>query len=238
MALDPDRRPEWLTFDCYGTLIQWDEGLQRVAADVSAKRGGNIDLAKLVQAYDQREGELERNAPFKEFRVVAGKAFPAALKDLGVNANETDDGKALVEAIPTFGPFPETLDTLAALKAARFKIAIISNSDDDIIAGNVAQLGGLVDQVVTAQQARAYKPSRLIFDHALTKLGVGYDRLLHICASPALDHAAARDQQFRCVWINRGTYRKPLADYEPDQTFRTLTGLTDLFPKLGWMNVS
>lgn len=234
MPLSSENRPEWLTFDCYGTLIQWDEGLQATAARVLTAKGSGADPRKIVEPYDQHESALERNAPFKRFRTIAPAAFQTALGELGVDATE-EDGHALVEAIPRFTPFAEAVDTLAQLKRGGFKIALISNTDDDLVAGNVARLGGHVDHVVTAQQARAYKPSRLIFEHALSALKTSYDRMVHICASPGLDHAAARDQQFRCVWIDRGTYRKPLADYTADETMPTLAKLPALFAGLGWM---
>lgn len=234
MPLSSENRPDWLTFDCYGTLIQWDEGLQATAARVLTAKGSGADPGEIVEPYDQHESELEKNAPFKCFRDIAPAAFQIALGELGVDATE-EDGQALVEAIPGFSPFAEAIDALALLKRGGFKIALISNTDDNLVAGNVSQLGGHIDHVVTAQQAQAYKPSRLIFEHALSVLNTSYDRIVHICASPGLDHAAARDQQFRCVWIDRGTYRKPLADYTADETMPTLAKLPALFAKLGWM---
>lgn len=228
------RRPEWITFDCYGTLIQWDEGLQSVAGQLIARKGGTVDSSRVVELYDQHESELQRNAPFRVFREIAATAFRGALRDLGTETNQRD-GQDLIEAIPGFAPFAEAVKTLTALKTGGFQIALISNTDDDLVAGSVAQLGGHVDEVVSSQQAHSYKPSRLIFEHALRRLGTGYDQILHICASPALDHAAARDQQFRCIWIDRGTYRKPLADYHADETFSTLSAIPDLFTRLQWM---
>ena len=95
-------------------------------------------------------------------------------------------------------PFPEVVDTLGALKQAGFRLCIISNTDDAIIAGNVAQMGGHIDRVITAEQANAYKPSRQIFAHAHASLGVTPD-VVHICASPHLDHAAARHRLSLCL---------------------------------------
>ena len=106
--------------------------------------------------------------------------------------------------------------------------------DDDIIAGNVAQLGGHIDRVITAEQAGAYKPARRIFEHAHAALGVTKEEIVHICASPHLDLAAARDLGFRCVWINRGSGRKPLPDYRPDEEFATLDQVPKQFRELGW----
>ncbi len=166
------------------------EGLRDSAVSVIAAKGFDADPAAVVEPYDQHESELEKNGPFKTFRQIAPAAFRAALRKLGVDAAK-GDVDALVDAIPGFAPFPDTLDTLATLKAGGFRIALISNTDDDLIAGNVAQLGGHIDNIVTAGQARPYKPSRLIFEHALSALGIGYDQMVHVCASPGLDHTAA-----------------------------------------------
>ncbi len=144
------------------------------------------------------------------------------------------DREVLTSAISRMPPFPEVIDALKALKRQGFEICIVSNTDDDIIAGNVAQLGGVIDRVVTAGQAQAYKPSRLIFSHAHNSLGVGPDQVVHICASPHLDHAAARDMGFRCIWIDRGTGRRMLPDYVPDRTFPTLAEVPAFFEGLGW----
>ena len=119
-------------------------------------------------------------------------------------------------------PFPEVVGALAAFKEMGFHLCIISNTDDGIIAGNVAQLGGHIDRVVTAEQAQAYKPSRQIFEHAYRTLGVTRDDVIHICASPHLDLTAARDIGFRCIWIDRGTGRKPIPGYSPARVFPAL----------------
>jgi 2-haloacid dehalogenase len=131
-------------------------------------------------------------------------------------------------------PFPEVPAALRDLKAQGFKLCIISNTDDGIIAGNVAQMGGHIDRVITAQQAGCYKPRRQIFAHAHRALGVSQDQIVHICASPHLDLAAARDLGFRCIWIDRGTGRKPLRDYTPNQIFPTLDRVPAYFRSIGW----
>jgi 2-haloacid dehalogenase len=131
-------------------------------------------------------------------------------------------------------PFPEVVGALTALKAQGFKTCIISNTDDDIIAGNVALLGGHMDRVVTAQQAQAYKPSRDIFEYAHKAIGVAQDQIVHICASPHLDLAAARDMGMTCIWIDRGTGRKPLADFTPNEVFPTLDRVPEFFRSIGW----
>ncbi len=131
-------------------------------------------------------------------------------------------------------PFPEVVATLRQLKARGYKLCIVSSTDDALIAGNVAQLGGTIDRVITAQQAGAYKPGPRLFEHAHQQLGVSREQVVHICASPHLDHAAARDMGFRCVWIDCGSGRQLLADYRPDATLAALDAVLPLFQSLGW----
>ncbi|MEO5794822.1 MAG: haloacid dehalogenase type II [Rhodoferax sp.] len=233
MTLNHTPRPQWLTFDCYGTLIQWDEGLQAVFAEIlQRKNAPQIDPARLIALHDRHEHALEQTPPHRSFREVSGTALQLALAELGL-VGDADDARRLTERIGSMPPFPEVVATLQQLKARGFRLCIISNTDDDIIAGNVAQLGGTIDRVITAQQAGAYKPARPLFDFAHAQLQVAKEDVVHICASPHLDHAAARDIGFRCVWIDRGR-RSPLPDYTPDATLPALDGVPALFDVLGW----
>ena len=230
----PGSKPEWLTFDCYGTLIQWDEGLLAAVRTILAKQThSNIDAATLIRIYDKHEHRLEEERPHKSFRTVAGTGLRLAMEELGLSCDASDI-EILTASISKMPPFPEVVGALGALKGQGFKLCIISNTDDDIIAGNVAQLGGHIDRVITAQQAQAYKPSRQTFAHAHRALGVTKDEIVHICASPHLDLAAARDIGFRCIWIDRGTGRKPLPDYTPNEIFPTLDRVLAYFKSIGW----
>jgi 2-haloacid dehalogenase len=218
----PRQKPKWLTFDCYGTLIQWDEGLLLAATRILAKSGGSSAAAKdLIAVYDRHEHALEEARPHRSFRPVAGEALTRAMAELGL-AFEPADVEILTRSISQMPPFPEVVAALAALKQQGYSLCIISNTDDDIIAGNVAQLGGTIDRVITAEQAQAYKPSPVIFGYAHRALGVNADEIVHICASPHLDLTAARDGRFAAIWIDRGTGRKPLADFTPTAIFASL----------------
>ncbi len=230
----PGTKPQWLTFDCYGTLIQWDEGLLAAVEKILAKqKASHVDAATLIHTYDKHEHRLEEERPHKSFRTVAGTGLRLAMEELGLTY-EPSDIEILTSSISKMPPFPEVVGALGALKAQGFKLCIISNTDDDIIAGNVAQLGGHIDRVITAQQAQAYKPSHQTFGHAHRALGVTKDEIVHICASPHLDLAAARDIGFRCIWIDRGTGRKPLPDYTPNQVFPTLDRVPAYFKSIDW----
>ncbi|MEO6678013.1 MAG: haloacid dehalogenase type II [Pseudomonas sp.] len=234
MTLQHTPRPEWLTFDCYGTLIQWDEGLKAVVGEILRDKGDHsVDVERLIAVYDRHEHRLEQMPPHRSFRRLSTQGLQLALEELGL-ASLPEDSQRLAGAIPQMPPFPEVIETLARLKAMGFKLCIVSNTDDDIIAGNVAQLGGHIDRVITAQQAGAYKPNPRLFDYAHEQLDVRRDQVVHICASPMLDHTAARDMQFRCVWIDRGTGRQLLPDYRPDAILSTLDQVVPLFTSLGW----
>lgn len=237
MPLNPHPRPQWLTFDCYGTLIQWDEGLHAAVARILAANPQDQVLptpSEFLHVYDQHEHRLERTPPHRNFAEISREALRLTMQDLGL-AYRPEDAEMLISSISAMPPFPEVVDTLSVLKQAGFRLCIISNTDDQIIAGNVAQLGGHVDRVITAEQAGAYKPSRKIFTHAYNSLGVTPEEVVHICASPHLDHAAARDIGFRCIWIDRGTGRQCLPDYRPDATVPTLDRVPDLFRAAGWL---
>jgi 2-haloacid dehalogenase len=228
------QKPEWLTFDCYGTLIQWDEGLVKAVEEILAGKAGNsVSPPKLIEVYDHYEHTLERDRPHRSFRDVAGSALALAMKELGLEY-KASDVETLVSSIAKMPPFQEVVPALAQLKMMGFKLCIVSNTDDDIIAGNVAQMGGHIDRVITAQQAQAYKPNRDIFNYAHRSLQVTKDEVIHICASPHLDLVAAREMRFRTVWIDRGSPRRPLPDYTPDAILDRLDRVPVLFKQLGW----
>ncbi|WP_426240122.1 haloacid dehalogenase type II [Pararhizobium sp. DWP1-1-3] len=227
-------KPAWLTFDCYGTLIQWDEGLLAAMDRILSAKGGNIDQKAFIAVYDRHEHALEEERPHRTFADVSALALERAMVEFGL-AFELADAEILTSSIGKMPPFPEVVATLERLKAAGFRLAIISNTDDAIIAGNVAQLGGFIDRVITAEQAGAYKPSNQIFHHAWKNLAIDMDDLVHICASPHLDLAAARHLGFRAVWVDRGTGRKPLADYRPNEIVPTLDKVPAILAAAGWM---
>ena len=227
-------RPGWLTFDCYGTLIQWDEGLLAAMDRILRAKGGQIDQRAFIGVYDEHEHALEKERPHRSFRQVSALALEKAMRAFNLDFTP-QDADILTASIGQMPPFPEVVETLGRLKKAGFRIAVISNTDDAIIAGNVAQLGGHIDRVMTAEQAGAYKSSTQIFRHAWKELGIGMDDLVHICASPHLDLAAARVLGFRTIWVDRGTGRKPLNDYRANETVPALDAVPGVLADAGWM---
>ncbi|MDB6050937.1 MAG: Haloacid dehalogenase, type [Pseudomonas sp.] len=227
-------RPTWITFDCYGTLIQWDEGLlSYVQRLLDSKEGEGLDPDRFINLYDRHEHRLEQTPPHRSFADISRLSMELTLNELGMDY-QSQDADGLIQRIGWMPPFPEVPATLKWLKDQGFNLCIVSNTDDDIISGNVAQLGGYIDRVITAQQAQAYKPDHRLFNHAHRQLGVDIDQVLHICASPHLDLAAAKVMGFRCVWIDRGTRRKALPDYTPDAVLSDLAQVPEYIRSMGW----
>src|SRR6516225_2627583 len=107
MTLHGTPRPDWLTFDCYGTLIQWDEGLIAAARRILDRHGkSDLDPHALIQVYDRIEHEREQQPPFRRFDAIAGASLAAAMKKLQL-ACTAEDVRELIEAIPAMVPFPE-----------------------------------------------------------------------------------------------------------------------------------
>ena len=227
-------RPQWLTFDCYGTLIQWDEGILAFVRDLLARKGRpDFDPAVFLAVYDRHEHRLEQTPPHRTFKAVSDASLHLTMEELGLGF-DSGDAAGLHRRIPAMPPFPEVVGALARLKTWGFGTCIVSNTDDDVIAGNAAQLGGHIDRVITAERAGAYKPDPRLFEYAHRALGAERGEVLHVCASPHLDLVAARDMGFRCVWIDRGTGRTAPDDYSPDAVLPDLGGLPDLIRAAGW----
>ncbi|MBW9116466.1 haloacid dehalogenase type II [Rhizobium cauense] len=227
-------RPRWLTFDCYGTLIQWDQGLLAAMDRILASKEQRVDRDAFIAAYDRLEHAMEMQRPHRTFREIASRALIEAMAEFSLSANH-EDAEILTRSIGQMPPFPEVVPTLERLKNAGFKIAVISNTDDAIISGNISQLGGTIDRVITAEQAGAYKPSARIFEYAWSALGAGKEELVHICASPQLDLLAARELAFRAIWVDRGKGRALPSDYTPVATVSKLDEVWTVLRESGWI---
>lgn len=189
-----------LTFDCYGTLIDWERG---ILAAIEALLGGDAsptDSDALLEEFARYESEAE-GGDFRGYRdvlrAVAG-AFGAA-RDREVHEEAADQ---FAGSVPAWPPFADTVSALRAL-AGRYRLAIVSNVDDDLFAGTAAGLGVDFETVVTAQQVRSYKPAPTHFHEALARLGLPKERVVHVAQSLHHDIGPAKELGFACVWVNR-----------------------------------
>ena len=201
-----------LTFDCYGTLIDWESGIFSALRPILAVHGKAIPDAQLLEMY----GELEAQAEQKEFRCyrdVLQLVVDGFGKQLGFQPTEQEK-RSLPESLKSWLPFADSVRALERLKS-RFKLAIISNVDDDLFAASAERLKVKFDHVTTAQQARCYKPGMGIFNLALKKMAVSPEHILHCGQSIYHDVIPAQSLGMSTVWVNRPSPRAGVGAVKP-----------------------
>ena len=214
-----------LTFDCYGTLIDWETGI--LAALATVIPAGIADEARLLTQYAEAEEAIEAG-PYRRYREVAGEAMAAVARAHGVEPTR-DDVARLGGSVGDWPAFPDSHDALARLKT-RLRLGVLTNCDDDLFAASNRRLGVDFDWIVTAQQVGSYKPDERNFRALTERLGrdgVPKERILHVAQSLFHDHAPAQRLGFRSVWIDRrhdrpGGGATPPSDARPDATFPSM----------------
>src|SRR6476646_3124903 len=194
-----------ITFDCYGTLIDWENGLLAALRPILAHDGRNVPDLQILELYGEIEAELE-SGPYMPYRQVLAQAAREIGRRLGTETS-AEEGSAFAASLTRWKPF---IDTVAALQsmAKRFRLGIISNVDDDLFAETRKKLApGEFDFVVTAQQMQSYKPSHRNFEEAIRRSGLSKDQVLHAGQSLYHDIAPANALEIRNVWVNRRSIR-------------------------------
>jgi len=192
-----------LTFDCYGTLVDWESGILSVLQPLLLRRGKAIDDSRLLELYGDLE--LQAESPYQPYRDV----LRAVVRGLGQQLHftpTTDDEEALPESLRKWMPWPDTVEALQRLKK-QYQLAIISNVDDDLFAATARHLQVQFDHVITAEQAQCYKPCLEIFGLALSRIGVAPERVLHVGQSVYHDVIPAKSIGLSTVWVNRPSAR-------------------------------
>lgn len=223
-------RFEVLTFDCYGTLIDWEAGILSALRRILSAHQKNIDDATLLKLYGDFEQRSEQ-APFRPYREVLEsvvRQFGDELRFLPT----VEEARSLPNSLSTWQPWPDTVAALRQLKS-RFRLAILSNVDDDLFALARPKLEVAFDEVITAQQARAYKPSLKLFELALSRIHAPAHRVLHVGQSIYHDVIPAQALGLATVWVNRPSARPGVgavksAEATPDITVTSLAELAEL----------
>ena len=198
--LDP--APKVITFDCYGTLVQWYEVLLREIGMTLAAHGRDEGKATaILDAFSAQGRRLTVETPHLLYKDVLCTGFTAAFREHGLTPN-ADEIERIATSPKTMGPHPEVPDALRRLRE-RYKLAIFTNSDDDLIAPTVARIGVPFDYVITAEQARAYKPSRHLFEYAYRAMSVRPDETVHVAMGMYWDMKACHELGLRGIWVNR-----------------------------------
>jgi len=207
-----------LTFDCYGTLIDWERGILDALQPILAAHGETSTDDEVLELYGRLEAAVEAG-PYLKYREVLGRV----LQRMGEDRDFSPTRSQLEEFSASVGDWPAFPDVPAALRALgqRFQLGVISNIDDDLFAASEAKLGRRVDWVVTAEQVGAYKPSRRNFLLGIQRSGVPRERILHVAQSKFHDIVPAKELGLATVWVNRrrgktGSGATPAAEVTAD----------------------
>jgi 2-haloacid dehalogenase len=222
-------RFEILTFDCYGTLINWEDGILSALRPIVDAHGKPTDDSTLLKLYGDFEQRAEQG-PYQPYREVLKSVVRQFGDELGFKPTAEEE-HSLPNSLATWKPWPDTGAALRELKT-RFRLAILSNVDDDLFADTRPQLGVDFDDVVTAQQAQAYKPSLKLFELALTRIHAPAHRILHVAQSIYHDVVPAQALGLATVWVDRPSARPGVgavkkAEAIPDLTVASLQQLTE-----------
>jgi 2-haloalkanoic acid dehalogenase type II len=216
------RRFDVLTFDCYGTLIDWERGLADAFATAARAEGVAPDRATLLAAYHEIEPviQAERYRSYREVLALTARQLADRFK-LRLTAG---DERFLPDSVPSWPPFADTNEALRRLAEAGYRLAILSNVDDDLLAATRRHLDVDFEFVVTAQQVGAYKPTPAHWQAARKRIGDA--RWLHVAQSYFHDIVPTRRLGIASAWINR-TRQAPSGAERPDVEFGTLAEAAD-----------
>jgi len=193
-----------ITFDCYGTLIDWESGILSALRPILSSHGAELSDADILGLYGELEADAEAGE-FRPYREVLRSVVQGFGERLGFQASVTEQN-SLPDSLANWRPFPDTVAALRQLHA-RFQLGVISNVDDGLFAATAPQLQTDFNFVTTAGQARAYKPSHKIFQLAQKKIGLPVTQWLHAGQSLYHDVVPAKALGIATGWVNRASTR-------------------------------
>src|SRR5215212_2003535 len=213
---------EVLSFDCYGTLVDWESGIISGLRPVLRSHGVEATVDEILDLHARTEHRLQatsKKGAYRKYRDVLGEEVREAGRRWGFDPSPSEV-EALPDSVRYWLPFPDTVNALRALKDT-YKLAIISNIDDGLFALTARYLELEFDYIVTAEQAGTYKPSPNNFELALERIGAEPEKVLHVAESLFHDHAPAKGMGLDTAWIHRraakgGFGATPPAEAEPD----------------------
>ena len=221
---------EALTFDCYGTLIDWESGILAAIEPLLVRHGVKQSAAEALELYAVLEGEAE-SGPYRPYREVLRRVVQGMGERLGFvpDPGELD---CLAGSLPRWEPFPDSVPALKALEK-RFRLGILSNVDDDLFGFTAAKLGVDFDWVITAEQVGSYKPDPRNFVAAIERIGLPKKRILHVAQSLYHDVVPATGLGMTSVWVDRrgerpGSGATPPVDGRPALKVRSLAELVEM----------
>jgi 2-haloacid dehalogenase len=214
----------WATFDCYGTLIDWNGG---IAGELARLFGGD-ETQRLLERYHEIEPEVQAEDPERTYRSVLALALERLAESEG---SSLPDGErdALARSLPSWAPFPEVPAALEEARGRGWRTAILSNTDRDLIAASKVQIGVPFDETIVASDIGSYKPGHRHWSEFFARTHAGRVGHVHVAASLFHDIAPCVELGLRSVWVNRlGETGGP----EPTREIPDLTGLADVLDQL------
>jgi 2-haloalkanoic acid dehalogenase type II len=212
-----------VTFDCYGTLIDWESGIGEAARRAASNEGFAIDRAQFLAAYAEIEPRVEKE-PYRSYRATLATTAARAARRCGWPLEESR-ATFLPDSLPSWPPFPDTNPALSRLAAAGVRLGILSNVDEDLLSATLLSLLAPFDLIVTAESVRSYKPAHAHFLEARSRVGLEA-RWLHAAQSYFHDVVPCRGLGIPVAWINRKA-EAPGGAGAPEREFRDLTGFAD-----------
>ena len=209
----------WATFDCYGTLIDWNAG---IGAEL-ARLFGDERTDELLERYHVVEPEIERETPSLPYREV----MTETMRRLGAPAGEEG---GLAASLPEWPPFPETQASLLEAHDSGWKLGILSNTDRDFLEASIARIGVPIDHTVVAGEIGSYKPAHRHWERFFAETAADRDRLVHVAQSHFHDVVPATELGLRSIWINRRGARA--GEPPPTRELPDLTRLTETLDEL------
>jgi 2-haloacid dehalogenase len=213
----------WATFDCYGTLIDWNAGIGAVLG----RLWGVERAPELLQRYHELEPQVQAEQ-YRSYAEVLTLTLERIAQEIGYGIPEGESG-ILAQSLPGWPPFPEVPDALRELRHRGWNLVILSNTDRDLIIASEKQVGVPFDLMIVAEDVQSYKPAHTHWEHFFELTTADKDHHVHVAASLFHDIAPARELGLKSVWINRlGEKAEP----EPDRELADLKELPDTVDEL------
>jgi 2-haloacid dehalogenase len=208
----------WATFDCYGTLIDWNAGIRAELIRVFGEERAD----ELLERYHEVEPAIQRKGPGMAYREV----MTEAMRRLGAPEGEAGH---LARSLPDWPPFAETQASLFEARDARWRLAILSNTDRDLLDASIERIGVPFDHTVVAGEIGSYKPAHRHWERFFADIGADRDRCVHVAQSHFHDIVPANELGLRSIWINR---RGEQGEPPPTRELSDLTRLTETLDEL------
>jgi 2-haloacid dehalogenase len=210
----------WATFDCYGTLIDWNAGIRAELARVF----GDDHADQLLERYHDIEPDVQREDPSRPYREV----LTESMRRLGA---PTDEETSLARSLPDWPPFPDTHASLEVARRSGWRLGILSNTDRDLLDASIARIGVPIDHTVVAGEIGSYKPAHRHWERFFEETGADRERYVHVAQSHFHDIVPATELGLRSIWINRrGEQGYPSPTRELPDLTRLSETLDELVP--------